>query len=153
MVSAHIKKFVRLIKISERHFYWSKNNQKYFKCSKIIICWKNNFKKFQIGFEALSLLKTWSPPSQKIPNFIFCSKRCEMFWSVCKINCSIFLHFFVQQNFNFKFLGFLRTWFRNVNQWYPITSLLVGFSMAGMGGETPRTRFSAEVLLKQKLFF
>ena len=36
------------------------------------------------------------------------------------------IYFFVQQNFHFKFLGLsiLRTWYRNANQWYPITSWL-----------------------------
>jgi len=69
----------------------------------------------------------------------------KMFWNVCKKKIPIFKNLFVSQNFNFKFLrqNFLRIWFRNANQWYPITSWL-GFKLkvyGALGRSLPHTKF------------
>ena len=61
-----------------------------------------------------------SSPTPKVVKFYFRSKRCAMFWNVCKTNFT----FFVWQNCNFKFLV---TWFRDANKWFPTNSWLGGF--------------------------
>ena len=77
------------------------------------------------------MFKSDLPHPKKRP--LFCPNRCTLFWNLCKM-ISDFFFFHCIKNLYSKFLGFLQTWFRKANQWYPIN--LATFGMAGWrGGE------------------
>ena len=66
-----------------------------------------------------------STSSSKSGKSWLCTKRCTIFRTICEKKIRFFYIFSFDKIFVLSFWDletFSRTWFRNVNQWYPITS-------------------------------
>ena len=77
----------------------------------------------------------------------FLSQRCVLFWNGLTVNLTnlrflvfeIWSILYSQFLVNWRLGRFLRTWLRNANQWYPITSWLGGSNLKASGarGRSP----------------
>ena len=117
--------------------YWNKL------CAKRWNLWKNNFRFsnfWDMVYFVLNILRKLTKISLTVVKKI-CPKRCALFWNACKIYFPIFaiFIFWVMVNFVLKILrklgleSFLRTWFRNANQSYPISSWPEGSNRKASG--------------------